>query len=568
MQSGCFLFFLILPISPETCCVGYHRHKRRGLQQNTTHQHYKAVEWEIFMMPCLKRVNQLVEVAWSRTGNGKEEIKGPPVDCGRKFLVEAKYSGSYTCLESGSQLFLHLQVVKRYSSACFNAEENSVDLLIGQEGKIPCPGLNCSDNSNVIWYKGSKAVSEQQRDSCEENGVLRLCQVYEEDTGVYFCDRTVIEQGVRWTFRRAVNVTAVPKHTPKQPRIMYPNGTMTEEVELGQSYALTCEVNFPFEKTFSPKVQWFMHHNGNTGNTSVLPMEKPQQKQVKIQVYKVIQQSIIKEVTPQHLNNTYTCMASNSLGNSSVTIKLKQKSKVRWPSLVGYPIASFLLVAGLGVVLHVKRLELQLIYRCYLQHQKHSKDEKEFDVFLSFLWSDSLSEAAGVSALLPQAGPDPDEKEGLPRLCSKEGEFSQTPLEVLLPQVLEDLWGYRLCLLERDVLPGGAYTNDVVLAIQRSRMLICLLSADYLSNSSAVFVLESGVQALLQNSSPKLQLIWTNRVSASLSKPNPPLPVLVQKALKVLPSLDWASGRPVGATKTFWKSLLRAMPDHRTAPNQ
>lgn len=40
----------------------------------------------------------------------------------------------------------------------------------------------------------------------------------------------------------------------------------------------------------------------------------------------------------------------------------------------------------------------------------------------------------------------------------------------------------------------AAYANDIVLAIQRSQMLICLLSADYLSNSSAVFVLESGVK--------------------------------------------------------------------------
>lgn len=40
----------------------------------------------------------------------------------------------------------------------------------------------------------------------------------------------------------------------------------------------------------------------------------------------------------------------------------------------------------------------------------------------------------------------------------------------------------------------AVYTSDVVLAIQRSRMLICLLSAEYLSNNNAIFVLESGVQ--------------------------------------------------------------------------
>ncbi|XP_038558211.1 interleukin-18 receptor accessory protein-like isoform X2 [Micropterus salmoides] len=546
MQTGCIVFFFF-PIFLDGCCVGKHQKKITGLQQNTMHQHIRAVEGEIFMMPCIKCVNLHMEVVWSGTGEGNEH---PSFDCGRKFLAEAKHSGKYTCLTSGSKVFFHLQVVQKNSLGCFQPDESSEILVVGAGGEVPCPGLSCSDNTNVTWYKENKAVSEQSRASCETSGLLTLCKVSEHDTGVYFCDREIIEQGVKWIFRRAVNVTAIPHYTPSySPRIIHPHGNTTEEVELGQSHTLTCEVYFSFAINISLDVQWYMHYGGKTENMTPLHMERQQSERVSLQEFKVTRRAIIKEVTPQYLNNAYTCIARDTVANSSVTIKLKKKMK-----------------AGLGIALHVKWLEIQLIYRSHFRNRKHDGDEKEFDVLLSYVWSPPSAEEEGVLTLSSQAGPDTDAEACLscmdPLNC-EEGIATQRPVEVLLPQVLEDQWGFRLCLLERDVLPGGAYTDDVVLAIQKSRMVICLLSADYLSNSNAVFVLESGVMALLQNSIFKLLLIWTCRTSPSLIQPDPPLPTLVQRALKVLPSLDWTSGKPAKATSNFWISLRKAMPNKR-----
>ncbi|XP_071344863.1 interleukin-18 receptor accessory protein-like isoform X2 [Trachinotus anak] len=474
--------------------------------------------------------------------------------------------------KGGSKLFLHLQVVEveKISPGCFEREESKVELNNGAGGEVACPGRKCSNNTNVRWFKGNKPVSEQRRPSCEKNGLLHLCEVKANfDPGVYFCDRQIFDQGIIWTFRRAVNVTVIPfTKTSSGPRIVYPVANMTEKVELGRSHTLTCEVFFPHEKNISGKVLWYMNYSGNKENMILLHMEIPQYEE-QFTEYRVTRRAIIKEVTPQHLNHTYTCIASNIVGNRSVTIKLEEKIKVKWPSLVGYPVASLLLVAGLGIILHVKWLELQLIYRSNFPHRKHDGDEKEFDVFLSYVWSQRSSEEEGGWTLSSKSCTGTNEEACLSvmdPLNSEEGEATQRPLEVLLPQELEEQWGYRLCLLERDILPGGAYTNDVVLAIQRSQMLICLLSADYLCNNNAVFVLESGVQALLQNSAFKLLLIWTNRDSTSLIKQVPPLPKLVQRALKVLPSLSWTSGKPGRATCNFWRSLRKAMPDHKVKP--
>lgn len=146
----------------------------------------------------------------------------------------------------GSRWSFHLQVVDKTHLRCFQPAESSKILVMGGSGQIPCPGLNCSDNTDVIWYKerhkvkftrdqdclfnnrdtycksqqnlnrcflrqGIKAVAKQHRNSCEQNGWLHLCPVRIHDSGVYFCDRQMSERGVKWTFRRAVNVTVVRK---------------------------------------------------------------------------------------------------------------------------------------------------------------------------------------------------------------------------------------------------------------------------------------------------------------------------------------------------------------------
>ncbi len=139
-------------------------------------------------------------------------------------------------LSSGSSFSFHLQVV----NSSLQPEETSRILVISEGGEVPCPGLNSSTDTNVIWYKvkhthkhdctfhngyiktrdtfkqmcflqGNKTMSEQKRQSCVMNGWLHLCQVHECDTGVYFCERQIIDEGVTRTLRRAVSVRAVRK---------------------------------------------------------------------------------------------------------------------------------------------------------------------------------------------------------------------------------------------------------------------------------------------------------------------------------------------------------------------
>ncbi|XP_030614957.1 interleukin-18 receptor accessory protein-like [Archocentrus centrarchus] len=549
METGNILFFLTLFF--EGYCVANHQKDKADVQKR-----YKAVEGETFRIPCFNCSKLDVE---STSPEGYEGgRKGSFLDCGKRFTAEAKHSGNYSCFTNGHKLFFHLRVVEKMG--CFQPNKNLKFLVAVSGGDIPCPGFTCSNSTAVTWYKNEKKVSEQKRVSSVKRGVLHLNTVTEKDTGVFFCDTQIIEEGVIWIFRTAVEVKVIPPPSNDPPRI--PAGDATEEVEIGQPHTLSCKAFFPFELNFSSNMEWYMNNDGNMtlldskqNSTNNESLEKYREE------YEVIQVAFIKEVTPQNLAHTYTCIASNTFGNVNATIKLKRKLKVQWPSLVGYPVTSFLLVAGLGIIVHVKWLEIQLIHRSYFQTGRQDGDEKEFDVFLSYVWSPPSAEV--TESVTTSSRSPPNDEEGSPCITGLLDEQNTRPLEVLLPQVLEDQWGYRLCLLERDVLPGGAYTNDVVLAIKKSRMLICVLSDNYLTNSNAVFVLESGVQALLQKSVLKLLLLWTSKDSASLIQPDPPLPTLLQKALKVLPSLDWRSGKP--PRSSFWRSLRKLMPNNKVA---
>ncbi|CAL8364124.1 unnamed protein product [Gadus morhua 'NCC'] len=273
----------------------------------------------------------------------------------------------------------------------------------------------------------------------------------------------------------------------------------------------------------------------------------------------VTQVAVLKVVTELHLQQVFSCLATNAKGTTNCTVRLRRRDAAgHWLTGAVVPVVCVVLLTGLGVVLHLRTLELTLIYRSYWQSSDHVGDSKDIDVFLSHAWSHASEDGTGThTALLPS----PSGEQGSP-LSSEP--LSYTPLEVLLRLALEGS-GYRLFLMERDLLPGGAYTEDVVRVIQRSRCLVCLLSGDFLSNSSAVFVLEAGIQALLRDHELKVMVIWTEPRPASMGQLDPPLPRLVHRALRVLPCLDWLPGLSPDSSRMFWKSFWKAMPKQNGA---
>nr|7FCH_A Chain A, Interleukin-18 receptor accessory protein [Homo sapiens]7FCH_B Chain B, Interleukin-18 receptor accessory protein [Homo sapiens]7FCH_C Chain C, Interleukin-18 receptor accessory protein [Homo sapiens]7FCH_D Chain D, Interleukin-18 receptor accessory protein [Homo sapiens] len=124
----------------------------------------------------------------------------------------------------------------------------------------------------------------------------------------------------------------------------------------------------------------------------------------------------------------------------------------------------------------------------------------------------------------------------------------------LFPDVLENKYGYSLCLLERDVAPGGVYAEDIVSIIKRSRRGIFILSPNYV-NGPSIFELQAAVNLALDDQTLKLILIKFCYFQEPES-----LPHLVKKALRVLPTVTWRGLKSVPPNSRFWAKMRYHMP--------
>uniref|UniRef100_A0A452IFS7 TIR domain-containing protein n=1 Tax=Gopherus agassizii TaxID=38772 RepID=A0A452IFS7_9SAUR len=270
---------------------------------------------------------------------------------------------------------------------------------------------------------------------------------------------------------------------------------------------------FGFESDFLPMITWYRDNKESK----------------KLEGKSFVHVATLREVAERDLNSNFICFAQNSVGNSTGVLKLKRKERALFIFILYGAIAVLvgLLVGSAFVYQHW--IEIVLMYRNYLAKDETIRDRKEFDAFVSYAKQDSFERD---STFLNE---------------------EQFALEVL-PEVLENKYGYKLCLLERDILPGGAYTDDIVTAIQQSRRAIIILSPGYV-NGPSIFELQAAVNCALEDNMLKLILIKYK----SFQEPES-LPAIVKKALKILPVVTWKSSNSNSPNKQFWKYMRYHMP--------
>ncbi|NXY42552.1 IL18R protein, partial [Ceuthmochares aereus] len=139
----------------------------------------------------------------------------------------------------------------------------------------------------------------------------------------------------------------------------------------------------------------------------------------------------IRKVKDEDMHHNFTCMLQADERTQIKIVKLKKGNTQDLPSHVftaGIVLAVLFSCVAVAVVVLcvIFRVDLVLFYRNICRRDDTAEDGKEYDAFVSYL-KDCVS---------------PSEEER---------DFA---LKVL-PTVLEENFGYKLCIFERDVSPGG-----------------------------------------------------------------------------------------------------------------
>ncbi|KFO93103.1 Interleukin-18 receptor accessory protein, partial [Buceros rhinoceros silvestris] len=378
-----------------------------------------------------------------------------------------------------------------------------------------------------FYQDGQQIKHMKSRQSLKlKHNEIYLNPTYDKDAGIYVCDYTLFDNTTKWTMRTLIAVEVIAKTTIHPPNLLYPNGVEILEAELGKPLELECRVQFGFGRVSPMTVTWKRSNKENINEkldeeTSIYPKG--------LKGHTLLHVAKLKEVTEKDLRSNFTCFAENLVGNATAVIQLKRKQGVFLLYILCSAISTLFAFLLCTAFIYQYWIEIVLMYRSYLVHNETTGDGKEFDAFVSYakLYS-SESDSTFMS----------EEKFALE----------------LLPDMLENKYGYKLCILERDILPGGAYTDEVVTAIKQSRRTIIILSPAYISGPS-IFELQAAVNCALEDKMIKLVLIKFQ----DFQEPET-LPSAVKKALRILPVITWKSSISAAPNKKFWKYMRYHMP--------
>nr|XP_031361492.1 interleukin-1 receptor accessory protein [Lonchura striata domestica] len=440
-------------------------------------------------------------------------------------------TGNYTCMLRNttycSKVAFPLEVVPKDQHSCVSHSIKPTEEMFYLEHanqKITCPDIDgfypASVTPTVKWYLDCNWV-DGFHERYPQGPKLVIGIVRSAYKGNYTCIVTFKDHGRTYNLTRTIKMKVVGSpNKALPPQFTSPNEKVVYELEAGDDLILPCEVFFTFLKDSRTEVWWTIDGRNTVDITD--PKIKVTQSEITrdFEDKTLVRTLTVAKATAEELKRNYTCHARNAKGEerSQAVVRMKVVAPKYTVELACGLGATILLVVVLIVIYHVYWLEMVLFYRAHFGTDETILDGKEYDVYVSYARN------------------------------AEEEEF----VLLTLRGVLENEFGYKLCIFDRDSLPGGNTTEAVFDFIQRSRRMIVVLSPDYLTEKS-ISLLEFKLGIMCQNAIATKLIVVEYR----------PLQCTHPSILQLKESVSfvtWKGEKSKRSGSQFWKALRLALP--------
>ncbi|XP_067994173.1 interleukin-18 receptor 1 isoform X2 [Melanerpes formicivorus] len=488
---------------------------------------------------------EVYTINWYKENAGKQQpIKETHRIVSQKNLLEfwpaeLSDSGNYSVTYSGKQNFTvqkwTLNVLERNKSSCFNKNHLTTEIKNAGTGhSLKCSDLSVNENDSIAWFKDCKNYkNETERE-------LDFKTLAVEHSGIYTCKILIHHEGKTYYSTNTIKLV-VKEDAPEATTLEIVGRNEEIQTEIGKEEVLNCTGFLGYCMQEDASLYWLINQTFPEKCTGIPEREpsiceeesKTLQLGNKVYVTRLLR---IKKVTDEDMHHNFTCVFQMDENTQIKIVKLKKGKIQDMPEHI-FTTAMVLAVLFPCVAVAVMffcvmfRIELVLFYRNLCRRDDTAGDGKEYDAFVSYL-----------------------------KDCASPTEEEREFALKILPMVLEKHFGYKLCIFERDVCPGGAVFDDIHSFIDKSRRLIIILSQNYVSDR-AIYELESGLHKALVERKTKIILIEYMPISDYSFLP---------ESLSLLPSkrvVKWKKDNSLPVNSRFWKNLRYLMPAKPTKIN-
>ncbi|XP_074671221.1 interleukin-1 receptor-like 1 isoform X1 [Strix aluco] len=511
------------------------------LSVSMTSETFDAMEGEALVIKC-PRWSSAVNVAWYHTDTNKiipAEEEGSRIFSLKRFLwflpTSREDSGNYTCVtrfsSNSTKLFnMSVQVHPYKQGVCFPSQIRYPNDT--GRGKIVCPTIDNYKNATIIqWYKDCKPLQGQRYFKGEK--YVFINNPRQDDDGYYTCQFIYTHKGNVFNVSATRIFVSKVKHSPLPPQILFPKDKDVIEVELGAAFSLKCQARLGIKKQLMAVVTW------DVDNIPVKYLdfsrfhEETHFFEGREQEYYRETTLHITEIKKEDLQANFTCVAVNEMYNTkaTVTLQLKAQCKVGLPNVLLIVGSLVLLVAiAVSVILYQSfRVDIVLLYREIFQPDSVKDDGKIYDAYVIY-----------------------------PKSHTNEANFVEYFVYQIMPDILENKCGYKLCIYGRDIYPGEDTASAIEKRMQKSRRLIILLTCQLINCNEHAYDQHIALyNALIQNDT-KVILLEMETIG-TYEKLQESLRFIIKRQGTV----KWKEQHtvhPQSSNSKFWKQVRYHMP--------